>query len=65
MKIKILEYHQYKRGIVKVQSHNLRKGVWKINPNYSFHKSIAFQESKYDRGTFPIFFANETTKEVA
>ena len=54
MKIKILEYERYKSGKIKVKSHNLRKGKYKPNPNYDFHKNIAFGSGKYDLGTYPI-----------
>jgi hypothetical protein len=40
MKIKVLEYHRYKNGIVRVKSHSLKKGKWVINPRFDFHKFL-------------------------
>lgn len=40
MKVKVLEYHRYKNGIVKVHEYNKRKGKLKLNPNYEFHKML-------------------------
>ena len=41
MKIKILEYKVHKGNKVRVRSHNFRKGKWKINPNYEWHKKVS------------------------
>ena len=40
MEIKILEYSRVRAGIVRVQSHNYRKGKWKVNPNYALHEML-------------------------
>ena len=54
MKIKILEYHKYSNGIVKVQSHKLHNGKYKVNPNYELHKMIISNSQK-----FPIIYKKE------
>ena len=50
MKIKILEYKVWKGDKVKVQSYNKRKGKWKPNPNWDFHKKVASDMYKIQFG---------------
>ena len=40
MKLKILEYKQWKGNNVRVQSHNKRKGKWIVNPKYEWHQKV-------------------------
>jgi hypothetical protein len=40
MKIKIIEYKINKGNKVRVHSHNRRKGKWKKNPKFEWHKKI-------------------------
>jgi hypothetical protein len=58
MKIKILEYHRYKNGIVKVQSHSKNKGKWKINHKFEFHKMLISNVVQY-----PIIYQKEYSVE--
>ena len=60
MKIKILEYHRYKAGIIKVQSHNRCKGKWKVNKDYELHKMLINQTPIM----CPIIFKKEYKREV-
>lgn len=41
MKVKIIEYKIDRGKKFKVQSHNLRKGKWKVNPWFDMHKRTA------------------------
>jgi len=44
MKIKILKYERYKSGLIRVHSHNCINKIWKVNPNFEFHKWLSTQE---------------------
>jgi hypothetical protein len=59
MKIKILLYKCFQGNNVRVQSHNLRKGVWKKNPRFEFHQAVANQNPKYTFGGHPILYKKE------
>lgn len=58
MKIKILEFHAYQGNKCKVQSHNYRKGKWKVNPNFELHKMFISQTPAR------FLWHKEYTKEV-
>ena len=47
MKVKILEYHRYKNGIVKVQEYSKNKGKYKLNPKFAFHKMLISNVLEY------------------
>jgi hypothetical protein len=60
MKIKILEYERYKCGKIRVKSHIQRKGKWKVNKKYDFHKMLISQPPI----AYPILWKKEYNKEV-
>lgn len=60
MKIKILEYHRYKAGIIRVQSHNRKCGKWKKNKNFEMHKMLVEQPPL----ACPIIYKKEYVKDI-
>lgn len=64
MKVKILSYQIHRGYKVRVQSHNKRKGKWKVNPNFEYHQSIANGDGTYEAGYFPIIYKKLVIKEL-
>ena len=58
MKIKILEYKFWQGNRLRVRSHNCRKGIWKENPQWGWHKYVV------DMNAGNILDLKEYTKEV-
>ena len=63
MEIKILEYQVFKGNKVRVRSHNFRKGKWKENKNYEWHKRVAAGLTSIS-GFHPILYKREYEVEV-
>ena len=43
MKIKILEFKAYQGNKCKIQSHNFKKGKWKVNEDFELYKKLISQ----------------------
>jgi hypothetical protein len=52
MKIRILKYHRHRGGMIKVQSHNKRKGKWKIKLYKRGKKKFKFGEKEWTKRVF-------------